>query len=70
MWDKFNSWFDSTIDGDPIYYGLIFILISFALLALRLYFKESSRMKDHNEASWFSFVNSWSIPFWVRPYNQ
>jgi len=61
MWDKVNSWFTSTINEDPIFYGVIIILISIALLALRIYFKESSRMKGHNLGSWSAFVNYWAF---------
>lgn len=61
MWDDFNSWFSSTINEEPIFYGLIIILVSIVLLALRIYFKESSKMKDHNLSSWQAFVSSWAL---------
>ena len=59
MWDDSNSWFSFTISEDPIVYGLIIILISLILLALRIYYKESVKMKQHSIDSWYSFVNSW-----------
>ena len=61
MWDDFNSWFTSTVNDDPIFYGLVIILVSIALLALRIYFKESSRMKNHNIFSWKAYVSSWAL---------
>ena len=44
---------------DSIFYGTVFILVSFLLLLLRIYFKESSKMKNHSAASWKSYVNTW-----------
>lgn len=44
---------------DNFFYGILFILLSFLLLLLRIYFKESSKMKNHSAASWKSYVNSW-----------
>lgn len=46
---------------DSFFYGIVFILISFLLFLLRIYFKESLRMKNHSAASWMSYVNSWTF---------
>lgn len=37
--------------------GIVFIGLSFILLVITLYRKESLRMKDHNTASWKGYVN-------------
>lgn len=44
---------------DSFFYGIVFVLISFLLLLLRIYFKESSNMKNHSAASWKSYANTW-----------
>lgn len=44
---------------DSFFYGIMFILVSFLLMLLRIYFKESSKMKNHSAASWESYVNTW-----------
>jgi hypothetical protein len=37
--------------------GIVFIGLSFILVVITLYRKESLRMKDHNTASWEAYVN-------------
>lgn len=46
---------------DSFFFGILFILLSILLLIIRIYFKESSKMKNHSVASWQAYVNFWAI---------
>lgn len=46
---------------DSFFFGTLFILLSILLLIIRIYFKESSKMKNHSAASWEAYVNFWAI---------
>lgn len=41
--------------------GIVFIGLSFILVVITLYRKESLRMKDHNTASWKGYVNQLAL---------
>ncbi len=61
MKQKFSSWLSNITNDDPIFYGFVFIFVSIVLLVLRIYFKESSKMKNHNISSWKAYVSSWAL---------
>ena len=44
---------------DRFFFGVIFIIVAILLLILRIYFKESPKMKNHSAASWKGYINSW-----------
>jgi len=53
----------SSFNDDPIFYGLVLILLAITSLALRIYLKKSFKIKDHNVMSWKAYINSWVFIF-------
>ncbi|GER58589.1 hypothetical protein [Patiriisocius marinus] len=61
MVKQFSRFLNKLIEQVPFEIGVVIIGLGFISLALRIFFKESWRMKNHSVLSWKTFVDSWAV---------